>query len=110
MHLNIETMLYLHYFGSFGILTLHVENNWLAGLIFTILIIDSLGIVATCIWCHCRQDDQGVVQSESSETRNTTEKRVRHLDQIQPSMKVLEWQGQFYCFCYRFGFEIKIRR
>lgn len=66
MQLNVETELFLNDFASFGILTFYVENNWLTGLIFAILVIDSLGIVASCIRCHCGEDDQGVVQSESS--------------------------------------------
>lgn len=70
MQLNIETGFYFNYFGPFGILTLHIKNNWLTGLILAILVINSLGIVATCIWCHCGQNDQGVVQSERSVMRN----------------------------------------
>lgn len=58
---------------SFFILTLHIENDRLAGLVLAILVVDSLGVVAASIWCHRGQNDQGVVQSESTERKNLHE-------------------------------------
>lgn len=49
------------------VLTLHCECDRLTGFILPVLVIDCLGVVASCIRGHRGQDDQRVIQGDGTE-------------------------------------------
>ena len=51
--------------------TFHREDNGLAGLVLSVLVVHSLGVVASSIRGHRGQDNQSVVQGDSSTHTHT---------------------------------------
>ncbi len=47
-------------------LTFYIQDDGLAGLVLSVLVVDGLGIVPACVRGHSGQDDKSVVQSEGS--------------------------------------------
>lgn len=47
-------------------LTFYIQEDGLAGLVLSVLVVDGLGVVPARIWGHGGEDDKGVVQSKGS--------------------------------------------
>lgn len=47
-------------------LTFYIQDDGLTGLVLSVLVVDSLGVVPARIRGHGGQDDKGVVQSDGS--------------------------------------------